>query len=331
MSSTSYRILHPKFKPPGSPVTSSRLSSTTSARSSSDVKLSTPTQQKRPLSRAEEARQKLLQHTPLVNPSATIQPLTTNSLYGKNRLLNDAATPSKSSSSQVQSSVNRKSNDVQLKATPDVTGKSPAIAERTDVRAGRPSSLLKEPVHSQKKRNHTDGIVPNDKDVQHSQKPVLKSDAGNTSQKTAPQTSHSSGVKTFGEKKSEEGKILFDRKGRIPEKPSESAALISTTSIRSGGFYPEDARPGLKMKTEVRPPDHRDVIRYEHSGGICPPVKAASALDFNRISSDRKQYENALRSQIASQHDDTAKMYNYYRARTSSSSLAFTDFLYDKK
>jgi hypothetical protein len=137
-------------------------------------------------------------------------------------------------------------------------------------------------------------------------------------------------VKTFEEKKSHEEVPLFVRKGRT-DSPKSTPALTNTTSLKSGGFYPENAKPGIRYQTDLRPNDHTSVIRYEYSGGICPSPSSSSAVDYNTIKKERRQYENTMKEQAVTQHDDTSKRYNYYRARTTSSSLALTDFLYDKK
>jgi hypothetical protein len=121
----------------------------------------------------------------------------------------------------------------------------------------------------------------------------------------------------------------FDRKKRTTG-PTTTEAMNNTTTLKSGGIFPEDAKPGVRYKTDSRPRDNADVITYEYSGGLCPP-KGNSALSSSSLKSERAQYERGIRDSIQNDHITNKGMYNYFRARRTSSSLAFTDFLYDKK
>lgn len=136
-------------------------------------------------------------------------------------------------------------------------------------------------------------------------------------------------IRVVPQQGSKEYTIFFDRKRRT-DGPKTTEYMHNPTTLITGGVFPEDAKIGIRYQTEKRPQDHQDVITYEYSGGICPP-KGVSAVNSASLRHERANYEQLIRNAVSKQHEINKAQYNYFKASRSSSSLVFSDFLYDRK
>mmetsp|Transcript_10773 Transcript_10773/g.15773 ORF Transcript_10773/g.15773 Transcript_10773/m.15773 type:complete len:306 (-) Transcript_10773:1337-2254(-) len=122
---------------------------------------------------------------------------------------------------------------------------------------------------------------------------------------------------------STEDNTHFTRKPQRPVNPRFSGPS-NVVPLEGGGYFPENKKSGLRSKIE-KPKDHADVITYQHSRGI-----SSNSTKSSR-EKERSHYAKHINKELQSTHSSNKRMYNYYRARRSHSSLALTEFLYDKQ
>ena len=90
-------------------------------------------------------------------------------------------------------------------------------------------------------------------------------------------------IRPFGTtyKQTEEDRSHFEKPGRPPfDTKFTSSTKHTTQPLTGGGFIPETTKPGLRIKTEHKPHDNVDVIRYEYAGKInsIPNLNVSSNL-----------------------------------------------------
>lgn len=219
---------------------------------------------------------------------------------------------------------------------------SPSLSVKRDalVSAGMPSALQKPPTPTSKRRIEIEH-VPNSRETERR---IVNDIYLMEKARTMPfelkdpiagvateEIKVKSSVKTFEEKASDVDTVMFPRKGRT-EPPVSSFLKTNPTTLPSGGIIPEDAKLGLRVKTEVRPRDHTADIKYEFSGGICPTVQSeGSAVDMKSIKEERTQYEDMIRRAATSGKSDQLRAYVSNRQRATNKSQVLSNFLYNTK